>query len=721
MDPLTIGGTVIGILAAVAGIVAAVVQVREYLEKRRKKPDGPDLEVRPLTPPPAQVPHNLPPRREFVGRETEKARVHEALRSRSYLVSIDGIGGIGKTVLALEVAHECLRASRGDGPTDGIATFDGFIWTTAKDRDLTLNALLDAVARTLDYPGIAQQPVEEKRIAVQRLLQEKPHLLIVDNFETITDEGVRDFLLELPEPSKALITTREQKLRRVWAISLKGLTEPEALALIRSEGRRLGQASLECAEDRVLLHLYQATGGAPLAIKWAVGQIGQRGQSLNTVLAALHEARGDIFDNIFSRSWSLLPTDARQVLIVMPLFVTSASREGIEAASDVHHFALDEALGQLVEMSLVDATDDLDLAQRRYGIHPLTRAFATANLQGEPKIVAYERLLAYYIRLVTPPADKQVGDPYWDGLANYTRTGDLEPEWRNIEHLIRWALDSGRDSAALDLFLPMVHLLHVWGLWDERLRLSRELCQAANRLGHPVEAWLWIDAIGHILGKREQFSECIQALRTGSSLARQFDLEDAAILAEVVQARVEMRTRAEVDGIDYAQAKTERALERLGVDTVLEQGTPVRRVVAVRVFDVAASLSKARRDLARAREWYERELELRRLTGDYPVPILSALARVSLQLDEVASAEEYLHEASTNVSEKDRPWINYGWALVAEKRGEWQTSRDLGSRALEQFTRLGQKSGAQKCQRLLARLPSPVDCNERKGVSQINE
>jgi hypothetical protein len=97
------------------------------------------------------------------------------------------------------------------------------------------------------------------------------------------------------------------------------------------------------------------------------------------------------------------------------------------------------------------------------------------------------------------------------------------------------------------------------------------------------------------------------------------------------------------------------------------------------------------------------------------------LAQVSLQLDEIASAEEYLLEASTNVSEKDRPWINYGWALMAEKRGEWQASRNLGSRALEQFTRLGQKSGAQKCQRLLARLPSLVDCNGRKDVSQVNE
>ena len=337
MDVLAI----FGILAAIVGIAAGIVQVVQYIQERRRKPDEPQEEVPTSPPPPVpQIPHNLRPRSEFIGREAEKARIHEALQSRSYLVSIDGIGGIGKTVLALEVAHECLRASRGEGSTDGIATFDGFIWTTARDRDLTMNALLDAVARTLDYLGIAQQPVEEKQVAVRKLLQDRPYLLIVDNFETVTDEGVRDFLLELPEPSKALITTREQKLRRVWSISLKGLAESEALALIRSTGRRLGLTALEHGEARVLRHLYEATGGTPLAIKWAVGQIKQRGQSLDTVLAALYQARGDIFDYIFARSWNLVAENARQVLTVMPLFATSASRAGIEAASDVHHFAL---------------------------------------------------------------------------------------------------------------------------------------------------------------------------------------------------------------------------------------------------------------------------------------------------------------------------------------------------------------------------------------------
>ncbi|MFQ6014143.1 MAG: NB-ARC domain-containing protein [Anaerolineae bacterium] len=221
-------------------IAAAILAVLGYLYMRLRKQPTSLPEQQPLEPPPQPtIPSNLPPRKEFIGREKERARVREALASRWPLTCIDGIGGIGKTALALEVAGECLRVSKGEVPADGILTFDGFIWTTAKDRELALNDVLDAVARTLDYPGIAQQPLEEKQESVRKLLQTKPYLLIVDNFETVTDDAVRDFLLRLPEPSKALITSREQKLRQAWAVSLKGLEQEEALTPIRSEGRRI--------------------------------------------------------------------------------------------------------------------------------------------------------------------------------------------------------------------------------------------------------------------------------------------------------------------------------------------------------------------------------------------------------------------------------------------------------------------------------------------------
>jgi len=134
--------TIVGGLALIIGILAGIAQVLDYWQKQREKKREPVREealVSSVSAP--AVPSNLPPRAEFIGREKEKARVWEALSSHWPLTCIDGIGGIGKTALALEVAAECLRASKGEGPANGMPTFNGFIWTTAKDRELTENLL----------------------------------------------------------------------------------------------------------------------------------------------------------------------------------------------------------------------------------------------------------------------------------------------------------------------------------------------------------------------------------------------------------------------------------------------------------------------------------------------------------------------------------------------------------------------------------------------------
>jgi tetratricopeptide (TPR) repeat protein len=452
-----------------------------YLERRERLTELFEIgeELRPDIPwkdevldlPKLTVPHNLPPRSEFIGREKEKERIYEALASRYPLVSIDGIGGIGKTSLALEVAYECLDTSREAVAPDGKTTFAGFIWVTAKDRDLTLNDLLNTIARTLDYTGIAQQPIEEKRISIERLLREQPYLLLVDNLETITDDEIRDFLLNMPEPSKALLTTREQTMRQVWAISLKGLAKEEAVELIRNSGRRLSLEALTEARDEVILRLYRATGGAPLAIKWAVGQIKQRGYSLDSVLAALHEARGDIFEDIFVRSWNVLTNSAQQVLMTMPLFTTSASRKAIEAASDVTHFAMDEALGALVEMSLIEATDHISEEKRRFSIHPLTRSFVTQQLSLAPQLARAmrRRLTNYFYDFVSTHGG------YWN-MSGYAK---LELDLPNIVDIAKWAWDTDLANVGLDIFIRANDFFIIRGYWNEAMTLAQQAISVA--------------------------------------------------------------------------------------------------------------------------------------------------------------------------------------------------------------------------------------------------
>ena len=107
--------------------------------------------------------HNLPqPDYErFVGRKPELAQVQELLSptARHFAITIDGIGGIGKSALALEVAH---RYHRDFGKLPQAERFEAIIWATAKQSLLTAQGLItrSQSLRTLDdiYTTIAVTP-----------------------------------------------------------------------------------------------------------------------------------------------------------------------------------------------------------------------------------------------------------------------------------------------------------------------------------------------------------------------------------------------------------------------------------------------------------------------------------------------------------------------------------------------------------------------------------
>ena len=105
---------------------------------------------------------NLPPRYgDFLGREADLLRVLEGLASRWPLISVEGIGGVGKTTLAIETARRCLP---GDKPAISVP-FEAVIWISAKDRPAQkrwLDEVLEAIARVLDFPYITQLSMGEK-------------------------------------------------------------------------------------------------------------------------------------------------------------------------------------------------------------------------------------------------------------------------------------------------------------------------------------------------------------------------------------------------------------------------------------------------------------------------------------------------------------------------------------------------------------------------------
>jgi len=437
---------------------------------------------------PPHVYHNLPAPTysQFVMRDQAFADVLDGLRQRSAAVLIVGLGGNGKTSLAREVASACLKEEDG-------SHFDAAVWVSDKDRPGTTNLsmVLDEIARTLDYPGFTQFEHEEKRREVEQLLKRQRVLIIIDNFETITDGELLSWLLSLPEPSKALITTREYRRefrRSNWPVDLRGMTEDEAINLIAERVRVLKIEKL-VGNLSQLEPLLAATGGNPKAIEITMGLMKYERRPLQQVVDDLYIAYGALFDDLFTRAWGLLDDVARRVLLVMTFFPASASSEALSATADVQGFAFDRAVERLTDLALLDVQQENMNSMPRYALHPLVQAFAKSKLEEKVEFEreARTRWVGWYTELAA-----KVGY-CWNDLK---RLNLLDSEHETILDAVNWAFQHQFYTETIRIAEDVDYYCLVRGQWVEKQTIRVLAIRAARELGNiTTEVRLMVQSI----------------------------------------------------------------------------------------------------------------------------------------------------------------------------------------------------------------------------------
>ncbi len=313
-------------------------------------------------------------------------RLREALTSPKgpWVISIEGLGGLGKTSLAHNLAS--WTASKGN--------FADIIWETALHQEfpaeigpaLTAERLLETIAVQLNLHALLEEPSYKREAFLYEILKSTPHLIIVDNLETAADCTVLfPKLQEFANPTRFILTSSYSLSRFpcIFCLTLNELKEADAFALIRYESQLKGIPSLVEADENILRQIYHVTGGNPLAIKLVIGQA--RFLPLERVIKQLREAGGEqyrgLYQSIYRHSWGLLSEDARKILLAMPSFVFSgASWENLQAVTDLKGERLDAAIEELVEMSLLQVNS---FTEKRYSIHRLTYTFIMADLVGD--------------------------------------------------------------------------------------------------------------------------------------------------------------------------------------------------------------------------------------------------------------------------------------------------------------------------------------------------
>ena len=510
----------------------------------------------------AQPQHNLPAKDygRLIDRDSARNRLWRQLVSDQCpaRIGVKGMGGIGKTSLALAVADQVLSQRTALQTAPDTWRFDAIIFASAQPRRLspygilerhryepTLLDLFRAIAQTLERPEALLGDANEQLVRIQALLNRQSTLLILDNLDAIAPDSQRailSFLYDLPSTVKALVISRDY-VTLDTLVALEPLSLDAGLELIEHQAQ-LKSVKLSSAEAR---RLFDYTGGIPAAMVYAIGQLAG-GYPLSSVLPKLTLPTGDYCRYYLESAVTpLRGQPAHRLLMALALFPQPALPEAIARVAldpiDLGSSGKAEGFATLNQRSLVV------VQHSRYSLPPLTLEYALAELNAHPEfeLAARERWLGWAWDCL-----RQLAAPDWREWSEHTLP---HQDWGNLQAVIEWCIEQDRYDA-FSQFWPLVKgYTYIHGYWNERL------------------TWLtwWVEAAQ----ARQDRTVIAQALRdkgwTLMLMGHRSQLAEAAVCFEQVW--------ADCDRAD-SLFQLELAIEYVTVLLQQEQLEPARRLLA---------------------------------------------------------------------------------------------------------------------------------------------
>ncbi|WP_297854598.1 tetratricopeptide repeat protein [Meiothermus sp.] len=361
------------------------------------------------------------PESPLVGRRKELAELRPGA---TRLLVLTGLGGVGKTRLALELARQ---------QAEQMAQGAYFVSLAAVE---SLEQAFSTMAQTLGFGFFGQR---EPKTQLLDYLKNKEMLLVLDNFDGLMAEA--GLLLELLEQAprlRLLVTSRlPLELPGAWNYALQGLPEPhpddlgssEAIALFVQAARRAHPGFAATPADLpTIAQLCRTVGGLPLALELAAAWVrelscGEILEEVQSNLGLLGGAEAGV-QAVFEYTWNLLSPEQQRLLAGLSVFAGGFGRRAAEQVTGASHYLLLSLLGR----SLLQKE-----AGGRYRMHSLLQHYAKQKLAQQPELKThFQHQHALHFAAFLQARDEELRQGGWDRVVD-----EVAVEAENIR--LAWA------------------------------------------------------------------------------------------------------------------------------------------------------------------------------------------------------------------------------------------------------------------------------------------
>src|SRR6202795_935268 len=429
----------------------------------------------------------------FIGREAEVAELHAAVKAHR-LVTLTGVGGVGKTRLAIEVASRLA-----DEYPDGVWFFELAAVTDPA-------AIPDAVAAVL---GITQQPGKTVTESVASALEGRVRLLVFDNCEHVVDSvaDLVEAILAASATVTILATSREglgvseEQLWRVPSLDVDSGTESAAVNLFvdRAQSVVSDFSLAQPGEADAVVEICRRLDGIPLAIELAASRMAsmtarevrdrldQRFRLLVGSRRGLE--RHQTLRHAVAWSYDHLDDTEKTVLDRCSVFAGGFDLQSacaVAGSDDLDEYAILEVLDALVRKSLLIAVRSA--GRTRFSMLETIRQFAEEQLVAHGE--ASQTRAAHSRYFAGRESDIMT---LWDSPRQREAYDWFTIELANLRTAFRWAADQGD----LDVAAPIATYAGLFGALVqtfEPIAWAEELIEPARAIDHFRLAFLYVIA-----------------------------------------------------------------------------------------------------------------------------------------------------------------------------------------------------------------------------------